>query len=541
MRELSLRRRVMFALATTVMAVLLLEGALRLLGLLWLAANQPDEAIQSAETQVWAFGDSFTFGLGADDPARDSYPMKLVSALEAAGVEIDLQNFARPGHSSGRQLQLLREALLAGEAPDLITLMVGLNDTQWLSAGGPVCWPGALESAGAQTFAIPAAVRQLRIVRLGSNIAAYARDAGPADRGRNVACEHLRSGFLALERAEPEVARREFGVVIGSPFPSPWAELGLALTEYRWGDPSLAAKHFAKVRAVGCELDSVALLHAVSAAAAGDPTTASSELELLGARGAFPGLLAVARAWAALHAGRLVESRVQFEQILASATTPKHRRLAAEGLGWTLLRLGRRQEAAAAFDAAGLAHEHADAVHGTRHDGRGWFRLGRALASEGPDRVMWLSAAELAPRFKPQEPARALERGAAAAPVVPRFELGSSFVVDSSATLAPNIGGFATLAKASGARLVVVNYPAPPPGWLPRALERAADQSGAPWVDPGGAFDDRTQTRRPEEIFIPDGHLTTEGYAILAEILAEALLEQGLVGTTASPRTTLEQ
>jgi lysophospholipase L1-like esterase len=93
------------------------------------------------------------------------------------------------------------------------------------------------------------------------------------------------------------------------------------------------------------------------------------------------------------------------------------------------------------------------------------------------------------------------------------------------AWLLRDLNAIVDLAQAHGARVIVQNYPQ---GNTPySALPRVATQRGLPFLDHREAF--RLAARQGRDLLIQDGHCNDEGYGLMAERLAEAIVEQGLL------------
>ena len=101
--RLTTRRKLAFGLVATVLAFALIEGGLRVAGEVYIARYQHrvEAGLAGSTGQLWAFGDSFTLGVGADDPARDSYPAVAARLLsQTRSGPLHLSNRARPGLNS---------------------------------------------------------------------------------------------------------------------------------------------------------------------------------------------------------------------------------------------------------------------------------------------------------------------------------------------------------------------------------------------------------------------------------------------------------
>ncbi len=141
-RQLSIARRCLFALLTAGMVFGALEVGLRLLGE---AQIQPRTRIDYSDGDVspfelWAVGDSNTFGIGASNPAVGSYPAVAATRLsERLRRPVELRNLGVPGANSTVALQPLREALATGAEPDLVVALIRLHNSGWIVASGQFC------------------------------------------------------------------------------------------------------------------------------------------------------------------------------------------------------------------------------------------------------------------------------------------------------------------------------------------------------------------------------------------------------------------
>lgn len=78
---------------------------------------------------------------------------------------------------------------------------------------------------------------------------------------------------------------------------------------------------------------------------------------------------------------------------------------------------------------------------------------------------------------------------------------------------------------AAGATPLVLSYPFCP-GDVSAIQSQVASTQGARWIDVCSRFERELETRPWHELFVPDGHCTEAGYAIIAELVAEAILER---------------
>lgn len=80
----------------------------------------------SRRSSIACFGDSYTYGLGAD--SRLSYPAQLESLLEKEGHHLKVVNCGMPGKNSRQTLIALRNVMNTLH-PDIVLVMVGLNNS----------------------------------------------------------------------------------------------------------------------------------------------------------------------------------------------------------------------------------------------------------------------------------------------------------------------------------------------------------------------------------------------------------------------------
>jgi len=124
------RRRLLWILLSPIVALLLLELVLQAGALVvsWSSSGAPVEHADSGEAlRVMSLGDSNTFGLYLDD--RDmAYPKLLESVRRSSGgTPVSVVNLGYPGRNTTAILAELA-ADLDRYRPDIVTLMVGIND-----------------------------------------------------------------------------------------------------------------------------------------------------------------------------------------------------------------------------------------------------------------------------------------------------------------------------------------------------------------------------------------------------------------------------
>jgi hypothetical protein len=79
--------------------------------------------------------------------------------------------------------------------------------------------------------------------------------------------------------------------------------------------------------------------------------------------------------------------------------------------------------------------------------------------------------------------------------------------------------------RAAGAIPVFLSYPIPR-GPVDLAAKAVAQETGASWIPMWPEFEERLATRRREDLFVPDGHCTDEGYGVVAHLVAKDALER---------------
>lgn len=86
-----------------------------------------ETALEGPPAEIWFFGGSSMFGISAQ---RDLHtiPSEVVRLAEADGVAVRARNFGMPGAVNFQETVLLSQLLLAGEQPDVVVFLDGIND-----------------------------------------------------------------------------------------------------------------------------------------------------------------------------------------------------------------------------------------------------------------------------------------------------------------------------------------------------------------------------------------------------------------------------
>ena len=111
-RSISRLRATVFTLLLPAVLLCAVELSLWLGGELFAYWAAPDTQQDDGEgaLEIWAVGDSYTVGIGAEAPASDSYPAVAARLLEERiGRRVVVRNFARPGNNSSQVVARLAE------------------------------------------------------------------------------------------------------------------------------------------------------------------------------------------------------------------------------------------------------------------------------------------------------------------------------------------------------------------------------------------------------------------------------------------------
>ena len=122
----TLRNAALLGLITLVLLEVVLQ--LGALVVAWNHGGGAGGSAQDGREVVLCVGDSFTYGLGASDPATTSYPAALQHVLDEADPErFQVVRGGYPGRDSRGVLERI-EGQLREFAPRHVVILVGLND-----------------------------------------------------------------------------------------------------------------------------------------------------------------------------------------------------------------------------------------------------------------------------------------------------------------------------------------------------------------------------------------------------------------------------
>ena len=524
-----------------------------------------------------AFGDSFTLGVGADDPARDSYPIVAARILSELRPEpLALSNRARPGLNSTEIVAEFESVLLHSDDPRPLAalLLAGVNNERWLRQSGQFC----LEDGQPP----PRLRDSLRTYGLLRWVVLRVRPPRPVDQ----ACREVSIGFDHLERGRPDEALRSFERAVVLDSSSAWAHLGCGIALARAGLHAEAVGAYRRVLDEGSRSPSLDLALAWSLRAIGEGEEAR-QLALEAEQVEYLRDMAVCLlGWLAFDEGLLDSAEESFRAAghLDGVTGPPAGGgvvpFALDGLGWIALKRGQSQPALERFREC---HRVGEDVHVTPHL-LGWCHVGEAVALAGlgahTEALAALKIARAdastkggamalegwingAPEVGSCEKARwrfgtalatvpdqpwALRGQALCDEVGPSGHLPPLGVLFESALLsslaAPAMTSWvdpgdtrlleadllraAELARSSGIPLYLLVYPQPDAHpELERAIQRAGGAAGVPVIDPRPSLEAELRSGTAwEDLFVADGHPTTRGYRLIGEEVARVLTGQ---------------
>lgn len=548
------------------------EAGLRVAGAVIKIRHQSRTASLTGDgdLRIWALGDSYTYGVGADDPANDTWPMVVARALaERTGRPTSVRNLATPGANSTEIVNRFAVEAQTGLPPDLVLLLAGVNNTRWLGQSGQFCLEEGTDGVADVAGALAGHLGGLRTYAVLRHTILSMRPPRDADR----ACALVSTGFQRLDEGHPDEADADFSAAAGLNPASGWAALGLGLADARVARHAEALDHIEQARGLGVAPPAMALTRGFSLRATG----ALDEAGVVARQPHHGDLQPFARilgAWVLLDRGDAEAAAAEFASVIADGdregapggTMP----WALDGLGWSLLAQGASESATAAFERSISVGA---ALHLTPHL-MGWSHIGRAvaraeagataealtdLATAGRDSAAVATAEAyagwlLALHSSVEDARGALRRSVA---VTPGLALADALAValegqPAAAVLSgsaprprplPTIAvqqwldpgdtrlvqadmlRAARIAESVGARLVLTTYPQPRAHpELARAAADAATATGALFVDPRPRFqEERDRLGGWGDLLIADGHPTTTGYDLLGRAVADGL------------------
>ncbi len=571
-RPLSRRRLLIFSALAPLLLFAGAEVGLRLVGAAIVARHQARTAslASDGELRVWALGDSYTFGIGADDPAQEAWPMVVGQLLgERTGQPVHVRNLATPGANSTEIVDRFEAELETSPAPQLVMLLAGVNNSRWLGQSGQFCLDEGAGAAADVGGALAGELGGLRSYAVLRHLVLAVRPPRDAD----LACTLVSHGFQHLDDGYPDRADAAFAEAAGLNPRSGWSSLGLGLADLRVARHPEALEHLARADELGVDPPAMALARGFSQRAAGALEEADG-IAHQPHHGDLRPLARVLGGWVLLDRGDAAAAIEVFEAVIAEGdregapggTMP----WALDGLGWASLAEGRSEAAQTAFERSITVGSE---LHMTPHL-MGWSHVGRAvlraeagataealtdLHTAGRDSAAVATAEAyagwiLAVHSSAEDARAAFVRSAAVTPGLPIAEALSSALegLPATATLSgpmprprpmPTIAvqqwldpGDTRLVEADlrranriatsvGAHLVLTTYPQPRAHpELARAATVVAASSSALFVDPRPHFqDEHDRLGSWEPLLIADGHPTTNGYELWGRVVSDAL------------------
>lgn len=509
------RPRWLFVVSTLVASLVLLEVVLQAGALaVWWGRRAPDAtAVVATGDTVLCVGDSWTEGMGSTDPTTRSYPAVLQAVLRERGAQCTVANCGQAGRNSREVLELL-PAQLRQYRPRIVCVLVANNDYWTL----PQLLP---ENAGADLD--PDAYRfRWRVPRLAAWVAG--KLSGPAARSGGEweprVMEHtcpywrLPKPYASGVRANALKARgwqldREKDVAGARACFEQAMEIAPDDAQVRWmlaslahtsGDAPASALHLDWLRAAW-QRDPDSYWHGTSLVSALRHCTCWQECKDIAAR-----LLEKYPEDAELWRSRCV-AEFQLGDV-AAAKQSNERAVRFGAVAWDYWLRFQLHLGAGDVDGAIRA---VLAGYVTCNDAGQVESALRILGEVALDRVQ-----QVVREYECDAPVRGrlLE-------IVGRVR-GQQGNEQVRQVLAQHIARVIRAARDAGAEAVVACYPTAHDAEV--VLRTTAAEHGAPFVEMHSLFEQRRGQRTWEQLKSADGHCNDDGYRIMGEIVADALL-----------------
>ena len=504
-------KRILLLLGTLLAVALVLEVILQLGHLAVALSRRSAPTLQrdGSGTSVLCVGDSHTFGIGASS-AEASYPARLEARLRRdLDPDARVVNAGWPGQNSYELLSTLDDQL-AETHPDYVVILIGANDA-W---SRPRRWTEGDRTRGSRSGAWRLEWRTGRLIRLASNRLPWRRALLPAPGGEAPAARE--NGQLALS-ADPVgegwrlLRSREY-------------RAALAVAESGMVDGTDQAVQLSRIKVrtlvnLGRRAEAADLTLELGRRYEQQPSaqTAETFLDALD------------------RTGQRLESLE-----LARDLTGTYPELALpwQVIGWRAYEDGHRVTAISAFEACLQRHS----TDNPRWMAGAMRQLAGALEDDDPPRSvnLLLQAALLDGEATVSAGLLALNLGEADAESLLRHHLDTSDLTPEEIAVGEQISNLLhedlwsisehnlqqiirkTLLH--GATPIVLSYPFCHQETL--EIHRTVGVGlGAVWVDLCTGFREQIESGASwETLFIADGHCTDAGYAVLSDLVAEAIL-----------------
>lgn len=496
---------------------------------------------------VLCVGDSFTFGVGATSPAS-SYPGQLTAALAARGLPgIAVSNAGFPGQHSGDVLSKLPGQLTP--TTKVLCVLVGANDS-WRHPARVDPAELAAQATTSTGSSFQWCWRTARLFQLitqfdakawqqtGDGKAAAKFEANIATAADQTAAA-MENGFLALakcglvtsnaptgryapDRTLPSARNDAFRQRMeAGDFPQACATAEQSAHDHP--DSPLALQQVVAAAARTGQRDkALAAIDRLVKLGKTHPTAAATEC--LADAYLTSGQPDLAIATAAQRIAEQPLSIVAWDSLQQAAFVLGRREDALQAMPETFRLLGRSQPSRSAFIARNFARFWLE----SDPDKATGLLVGAWLVDRNVEetRIAFMVAAPVIERRRFEAAVAAIGDAEHAALRVLAAILDDVYAgkgADEWGTvLREHLVAMHALAQRRGITMVILGYP-----FHQQQVEqnqRAAAQAlGVPFVAIGERFDRELRTRTVVDLFVPDGHCNDAGYAILAEMVAQAV------------------
>jgi lysophospholipase L1-like esterase len=524
------------ALVAVLVFLIALEGVLQVGALVMAGVVTPPAA--PAGGSVLCVGDSYTFGVGATSPGT-SYPAQLQKQLAAHGIaDSGVVNAGFPGQHSGEVLSKLPAQLTPSTR--VLCVLVGTNDSwrrpprvdlaELARAAGPDgsfrwCWRTARLFQLITRF-------EAGTWQQSGGAAATPAPAGPAPADTALGFAELARWGLAtgdayVGRYEPD---RTLPVARNDAFTRCMeaGDFARALVEAeqntrQFPDSPLALQHLVTAAARSGRNDQAqAAVERLVQLGKNQPSAAATEclLEAYATTGQPERAIVLARQ----HIAARPLSIMAWDTLQRAAFGLGRRDDCLEAMPETIRLLGRREPWHTGFIARNVA--------------RLWFEQDPAKAvgllvgahfidaDAEQTRIAILVASPIIARARFDTALAAIGGPASAAKRTFGEVLDEVYASKGAdlwkATLREHFAAMRDLAARRGVAMVLLSYPFEQQ--QVEELQRTAAQVlGVPFLSIRERFDRELKTRKHDELFVADGHCNDAGYAIMAELVAEAV------------------
>lgn len=128
MQQSTIKQKILLIILSLFVAVLIGEGLFRIGGLL-VNGRKSDNLKKNESYRIICIGDSTTYGIGASNINKFSYPSQLQNILDKNIInnKFEVINLGSPGMNSSQVLNRFEKNIFDYK-PDMVIMMVGIND-----------------------------------------------------------------------------------------------------------------------------------------------------------------------------------------------------------------------------------------------------------------------------------------------------------------------------------------------------------------------------------------------------------------------------